>query len=175
MYEVIDSAVDFSPMNANSGDVKSKDTQIFTVGSQYRFDSFTLYGTYQYVTHARLLPDFDITLTDAAINSGMIKKGFNSHAFSVSGAFPVFGGTFKAVINYMNGKAKDGEVKSFLGASKFERLAGGIAYEYPLSKRSTLYGFGAVSVAMKGAKYNFRLRQSCLQHMEPGFCLRHYF
>ena len=91
MYEVIDSAVDFSPMNANSGDVKSKDTQIFTVGSQYRFDSFTLYGTYQYVTHARLLPDFDITLTDAAINSGMIKKGFNSHAFSVSGAFPVFG------------------------------------------------------------------------------------
>ena len=69
MYEVIDSAVDFSPMNANSGDVKSKDTQIFTVGSQYRFDSFTLYGTYQYVTHARLLPDFDITLTDAAINS----------------------------------------------------------------------------------------------------------
>ena len=98
-------------MNANSGDVKSKDTQIFTVGSQYRFDSFTLYGTYQYVTHARLLPDFDITLTDAAINSGMIKKGFNSHAFSVSGAFPAFGGTFKTVINYMNGKAKDGEVK----------------------------------------------------------------
>lgn len=171
MYEVIDSAVDFSPMNANSGDVKSKDTQIFTVGSQYRFDSFTLYGTYQYVTHARLLPDFDITLTDAAINSGMIKKGFNSHAFSVSGAFPVFGGTFKAVINYMNGKAKDGEVKSFLGASKFERLAGGITYEYPLSKRSTLYGFGAVSVGMKGAKYNFRLRQSCLQHMERRFLL----
>ena len=104
-----------------------------------------------------------------------LKKGFNSHVIFRVGAFPVFGGTFKAVINYMNGKAKDGEVKSFLGASKFERLAGGITYEYPLSKRSTLYGFGAVSVGMKGAKYNFRLRQSCLQHMEPGFCLRHYF
>ena len=101
----------------------------------------------------------------------MIKKGFNSHAFSVSEAFPAFGGMFKTVINYMNGKAKDGEVKSFLGASKFERLAGGIAYEYPLSKRSTLYGFGAVSVGMKGAKHNFRLRQSCLQHMERRFLL----
>lgn len=89
MYEVIDSAVDFSPMNANSGDVKSKDTQIFTVGSQYRFDSFTLYGTYQYVTHARLLPDFDITLTDAAINSGMIKKVSTAMHFPCRG-FPGF-------------------------------------------------------------------------------------
>ena len=75
----------------------------------------------------------------------------------------------------MNGKAKDGEVKSFLGASKFERLAGGIAYEYPLSKRSTLYGFGAVSVGMKGAKHNFRLRQVAYNTWSAGFCLRHYF
>lgn len=181
MYEVIDWADDYSPMSANSGDVKSKDTQIFTIGGQYRFDSFTFYGTYQYVTHARLLPDFDITLTDAAINSGMIKKGFNSHAFSVSGAFPVFGGTFKAAINYMNGKAKDSEVKSFLGASKFERLAGGIAYEYPLSKRSTLYGFGAVSVGMKGAKRNFShtteagYGKVAYNTWSAGFGLRHYF
>lgn len=42
----------------------------------------------------------------------------------------------------MNGEANDSEVKSLIA----ERLAGGLAYEYPLSKRSTLYGFGAVSV-----------------------------
>ena len=64
---------------------------------------------------------------------------YKQHVFGLSAAAPVAGGTVKAGVKYLMGK--DETVTT--GEDKYRSLSLSAAYEYPLSKRTTVWGFGS--------------------------------
>ena len=73
------------------------------------------------------------------LTSGLGKKtvsqhGMEAHAFMTSLAIPLWGGRIMPGIGYVTGKDKAKE-----GSPKYNRLVGGVAYEYPLSKSTLIW------------------------------------
>lgn len=71
--------------------------------------------------------------------------GENLHTFGLSAKAPVAGGTVKAGVRYFMGK--DESVK--IGEDKLRSWTINAAYEYPLSKRTTLWGYGGYADGSK--------------------------
>ncbi len=105
-----------------------------TAGGSYNFGVATLYGIYQYAWQDNM---------------------YNQHAFGLSVGAPVAGGTAKFGARYLIGEL-DGHAKDIAKLldvdSKYRALNIDAAYEYPLSKRTTLYGFAGWSDGAKGYK-----------------------
>lgn len=113
---------------------KMKAAYGITAGGSYNFGVATLYGIYQYAWQDNM---------------------YNQHAFGLSVGAPVAGGTAKFGARYLIGKL-DGTAKTFAKDynldSKYRALNIDAAYEYPLSKRTSLYGFAGWSDGAKGYK-----------------------
>lgn len=181
IWEMIDWSGNYRTVNS-AGDLteKARATQLFNLSATYDFGSFKVTGGYEYALHSRSLPDFSDTTAVFGRSDGFGKKGFDHHSFSISTAVNVGAGKLSAAVNYMFGKwndASDLALRNELSSSKFRRLAGGLAYEYPLSKRTTLYGFGAISKGFKAAKKNLVSNDLDLKYntWSAGFGMRHRF
>ncbi len=66
-------------------------------------------------------------------------NSYKQHTFGLSALAPVAGGTVKAGVKYLMGK----DETVLTGEDKYRSLNIAAAYEYPLSKRTTVWGFGS--------------------------------
>ncbi len=128
----------FGNYKADMGD-SFKSSMVYSLSASYDFEVAKLFFGYQYASG---IHSFD-QVEDALISG----KGARQHAFTLGTEVPLAGGTLKAAANYGFGKLKgqwtDGEETADFNKDKYSRLSLGVGYEYPLSKRTFVYGFGA--------------------------------
>ncbi len=155
---------------ADAGDTKA--TMIYSLSLAYDFEVAKVYFGYQYASHMHTVDQLEDVF--------VLGKGANQNAFSLGTEVPLAGGTLKAAVNYGFGKVKsdylneeDGEVASGINNKKFNRLSLGAAYEYPLSKRTFVYGWGAWQ---KGGKlFKEEAVRSDFENWSLGIGLHHDF
>ena len=120
------------------------DMQSITAAANYKFDNgIKWYGGYQYYTDARVnygmrtaSEGFPVwpQLTTGLGQKTVTKNGMEAHAFMTSVAIPLWGGRLMPGIGYVTGKDK-----ARAGEPDYQRLVGGVAYEYPLSKSTLIW------------------------------------
>ena len=103
--------------------------------------------------------------------------GFPAIAFTLGAEVPAAGGTFKVAANYGFGKVRsaDGVLVDYtkLSNDKFNRFTVGAAYEYPLSKRTFVYGWGAYATA--GKMFKEKAVEENFKSWSLGLGLHHNF
>ena len=103
----------------------------------------------------------------------------NQNAFTLGTEIPAAGGTLKLVANYGFGKVKSADQVTFddnkvnLNKDKFNRFTVGAAYEYLLSKRTFLYGWGAYATA--GKLFKEKAVEGDFKSWSVGLGLHHNF
>ena len=126
-------------------DVRESDqesTQAISFSVAYDFESVKPFFGYQYGNKLS-----SIVSSDEEIAVELTGKGANQHLFTLGAEVPLGGGTAKLAANYAFGKIKGdlGEASNDLEGKgdKFSKYGLGVAYEYPLSKRTFVYSWGA--------------------------------
>lgn len=122
-------------------DVKS--SMVYSLSAAYDFEVAKVYFGYQYANKFHEVDQLEGWMVGG--------KGMNQNAFTLGTEVGLGAGTVKAAINYGFGKIKsmdsitadEGETAYVSERDKFDRLSMGVAYEYPLSKRTMVYGWGA--------------------------------
>ena len=148
-----------------------KASMIYSLSAAYDFEVAKLYFGYQYASRFHEFSQ----LEDWSFG----KKGMNQNAFTLGTEIPAAGGTIKLAVNYGFGKIKstdavyaDGE-NAQLDKDKFDRLSLGAGYEYPLSKRTSLYTWAAWQKGGKALK-NAEIR-GYFENWSLGAGLKHEF
>ena len=108
-----------------------EDPLTISLGGNYNFGVAKLYVAGQYFK--------DSNIAVPALQDKQISKTFgvqyNGYGMTVGADVPAFGGTAKALVGYMN--AEDQAEKD---AHDMQRYVFSVGYEYPLSKRTLVYG-----------------------------------
>lgn len=144
---------------------KIEASDVISVSAAYDFETVKPFVGYQYGHRMHTMGE-DVFTVDG--------NGFNQHMFTVGAEVPVAGGTAKVAANYAFGKVK-GEVGDELALKddKFNKLSLGAAYEYPLSKRTFVYSWGAWQKGGKALKTE-EIRSE-FESWSAGFGLHHNF
>ncbi len=123
-------------------DPRSRASMVYSLSATYDFEVAKVYFGYQFADRLHTVDQLeDMKFTG---------RGANQNAFTLGAEIPAGAGTFKAAVNYGWGRAANGfldvedDEPLELDKKKFSRFSFGLAYEYPLSKRTFLYGFGAM-------------------------------
>lgn len=125
----------------------TKASMIYSLSAAYDFDVAKVFFGYQYASRFHTVDQ----LEDAFVGG----KGMNQNAFTLGAEVPAAGGTLKLAANYGFGKVKSTDMVKVedqavaINKDKFNRFTVGAAYEYPLSKRTFVYGWGAYATAGK--------------------------
>ena len=116
---------------------QSRDAYKVLVGGHYNFDSFKLYGSAQYMKNIAYIGGYSTKeFAPLAVNQAKSdQKGFEAWAVATGVDFKAAGGTVKMSVGY--GAAEDQNLKS---NNKMQRVNVGLGYQYPLSKRTSVYG-----------------------------------
>jgi predicted porin len=132
----INSSLAFEAQNHQTSTVDEKTVNvkpkyIINYGLEYNAGSITPMFAYRYITQ---------------------DGGYKMHTFGLSALIPAATGRFKAAVRYSFGKSDNAALvaKSFGGDDKVRNLAAGVAYEYPLSKRTAIKPFVGYSYSGKG-------------------------
>lgn len=116
---------------------QSRDAYKALIGGHYNFDSFKLYGSAQYMKNIAYIGGYSTKefapLTAAQVTAD--QKGFEAWAVATGVDFKAAGGTVKMSVGY--GAAEDQNLTS---DNKMQRVNVGLGYQYPLSKRTSVYG-----------------------------------
>ena len=107
------------------------------IGGHYNFDSFKLYGSAQYMKNIAYIGGYS-TKEFAPLAAAQVtadQKGFEAWAVATGVDFKAAGGTVKMSVGY--GAAEDQNLTS---DNKMQRVNVGLGYQYPLSKRTSIYG-----------------------------------
>lgn len=122
------------------GNWKLKDAYKVLLGGHYKFDSFKLFGTAQYMKNIAYIggystKEFAPILAEQS-NKGKVgtNNGFKAWAFSTGTEFKLGAGQVKVSVGY-----SFGENQNTTTNNKFNRINGGLGYVYPLSKRTSIY------------------------------------
>lgn len=106
-----------------------------SLGGNYNFGVAKLYVAGQYFKDSDLaVQQIDRYNKDTNAN-GQRGKQFNGFGLTVGADVPAFGGTAKALVGYM-----DADDQAATDAHDMQRYAFSVGYEYPLSKRTFVYG-----------------------------------
>lgn len=116
---------------------QSRDAYKVLVGGHYNFDSFKLYGSAQYMKNIAYIGGYSTKeFAPLAVNQAKSdQKGFEAWAVATGVDFKAAGGTVKMSVGY--GAAEDQNLTS---DNKMQRVNVGLGYQYPLSKRTSVYG-----------------------------------
>ena len=116
---------------------QSRDAYKVLVGGHYNFDSFKLYGSAQYMKNIAYIGGYSTKeFAPLAVNQAKSdQKGFEAWAVATGVDFKAAGGTVKMSVGY--GAAEDQNLTS---DNKMQRVNVGLGYQYPLSKRTSIYG-----------------------------------
>ena len=113
-------------------------------GASYDFGVAKVFGMAQYGKHMDNVAS-KLKLGDEAAFEGDIE----GYALSLGASAPVLGGTAMAQVNYIHGKDK---TEGF--DDKLDGYGLGLAYAYPLSKRTSVYTYGSYNqFKFKGDSY----------------------
>lgn len=111
-----------------------EDPLTISLGGNYNFGVAKLYVAGQYFKDSNIavpaLQDKQISKTSKTFG-----VQYNGYGMTVGADVPAFGGTAKALVGYMN--AEDQAEKD---AHDMQRYVFSVGYEYPLSKRTLVYG-----------------------------------
>ena len=116
---------------------QSRDAYKALIGGHYNFDSFKLYGSAQYMKNIAYIGGYS-TKEFAPLAAAQVtadQKGFEAWAVATGVDFKAAGGTVKMSVGY--GAAEDQNLTS---DNKMQRVNVGLGYQYPLSKRTSIYG-----------------------------------
>ena len=106
-----------------------------SLGGNYNFGVAKLYVAGQYFKDSDLaVKQIDRHNTDTN-TKGQTGTQFNGFGLTVGADVPAFGGTAKALVGYM-----DADDQAATDAHDMQRYAFSVGYEYPLSKRTFVYG-----------------------------------
>lgn len=112
-----------------------EDPLTVSLGGNYNFGVAKLYVAGQYFKDSDLAVK-QIDRHDADATTGYQKgEQFNGFGLSVGADVPAFGGTAKVLVGYM-----DAEDQAAENAQDLQRYTFSVGYEYPLSKRTFVYG-----------------------------------
>lgn len=117
---------------ATAGLTEERDDPLtISIGGNYNFGVAKLYVATQYFKDSKLNKEATQGEQVSQHNGGYAYDGFG---LTVGTDVPAFGGTAKALVGYMDAEdqATDGK--------DIKRYAFSVGYEYPLSKRTTVYG-----------------------------------
>lgn len=98
-----------------------------SLGGNYNFGVAKLYVATQYFK--------DSDLAVKAVQEEQEAGKYNGYGLSVGADVPAFGGTAKVLVGYM-----DAEDQAEMEARDMQRYVFSVGYEYPLSKRTFVYG-----------------------------------
>lgn len=134
---------------------KNKGSDVISLSVAYDFEVIKPFFGYQYGNKLATFGE------DYMVDG----KGYNQNTFTLGAEAPLAGGTAKFAVNYSFGKVKgniyefddngDAVLGTQLDQKKFDKIGIGAAYEYPLSKRTFVYGWGAWMKGGKGLKSDF--------------------
>ena len=122
---------------ANNSTNMAKDTWKFLLGGHLKMDSWTLYGTFQYLKNTQYLGGYSTKEFAPVLPGQKLSKGFDSWALSTGVDVPMGHGTFKASLGY-----GAGENQNLDHQNEFQRINVGLGYVYPLSRRTSVYAIG---------------------------------
>lgn len=116
---------------------QSRDAYKVLVGGHYNFDSFKLYGSAQYMKNIAYIGGYSTKeFAPLAVNQAKSdQKGFEAWAVATGVDFKAAGGTVKMSVGY-----GAGEDQNLTSDNKMQRVNVGLGYQYPLSKRTSIYG-----------------------------------
>lgn len=116
---------------------QSRDAYKALIGGHYNFDSFKLYGSAQYMKNIAYIGGYSTKefAPLATEQTASTQKGFEAWAVATGIDFKAAGGTVKMSVGY--GAAEDQNLSS---DNKMQRVNVGLGYQYPLSKRTSIYG-----------------------------------
>ena len=105
-------------------------------------------------------------------------EGMKGYAISLGAVTPLFGGNLYTAVNYTDGETEsDVTFGTIVKTADIERWGVAVGYDYPLSKRTKLYGFAAynegeakITGVVSGNSHKFEE-----QDIEAGVGLIHYF
>ncbi len=112
-----------------------EDPLTVSLGGNYNFGVAKLYVAGQYFKDSDLAVQQIDRYIEKTNTNGQTGKQFNGFGLTVGADVPAFGGTAKALVGYMN--AEDQAEKD---AHDMQRYVFSVGYEYPLSKRTFVYG-----------------------------------
>lgn len=159
-------------------DANSEDSLGVSWGASYDFGVAKVLGIAQYGQNENKLGGF--VGADAWISAGegtvTAEEGMKGYAVALGVAAPVFGGTAFAQVNYVDGES-EGVINMTTQerTAEFDRWGLAAAYEYPLSKRTKVYGFagyneGSIDSTGKNDHVTVTTKTA-----EAGFGLGHKF
>ena len=152
-------------------DEDTKASMIYSLSASYDFEVAKVFIGYQYASRFHTVDQ----LEDAFVGG----KGMNQNAFTLGTEIPAAGGTLKLAANYGFGKVKSADQVTFgdnkvnLNKDKFNRFTVGAAYEYPFSKRTFVYGWGAYATA--GKLFKEKAVEGNFKSWSVGLGLHHNF
>ena len=116
---------------------QSRNAYKVLVGGHYNFDSFKLYGSAQYMKNIAYIGGYSTKeFAPLAVNQAKSnQKGFEAWAVATGVDFKAAGGTVKMSVGY-----GAGEDQNLTSDNKMQRVNVGLGYQYPLSKRTSVYG-----------------------------------
>lgn len=133
----------------------SDNNHYYGVGAQYAFGGFKNSLIFEavdnknsdketaYLVHLGLGYNFGSITPQFAYQYAWQDEQYKQHTFGLSAAAPVAGGTVKAGVKYLLLKSEIDGTKEALGEDKATSLSLSAAYEYPLSKRTTVWSFAS--------------------------------
>ena len=163
----------------------SRNSHYYGLGLTYEIGKLSLAGIVERFDNkseedknkATMVYSLSATYDFEVAKSWVSGKGMNQNAFTLGAEVPAAGGTFKVAANYGFGKVKsaDGVVvdDTKLSNDKFNRFTVGAAYEYPLSKRTFVYGWGAYATA--GKMFKEKAVEENFKSWSLGLGLHHTF
>lgn len=116
------------------GEKDVEDPLTVSLGGNYNFGVAKLYVAGQYFKDSDLAVQQIDRYKDTNAN-GQTGKQFNGFGLTVGADVPAFGGTAKALVGYM-----DADDQAATDAHDMQRYVFSVGYEYPLSKRTLVYG-----------------------------------
>ena len=125
--------------NANFG--KADDQNTFYLGGNYDFGVAKVFAMGQYFDGARKLGLSEFTFGDAGVADTVsgLDNGLKGYGFHLGTVVPVFGGDATFGLYYLHAKSDTLTDAADTEKVKFNSYGAAARYEYPLSKRTTVY------------------------------------
>ncbi len=170
----------------NNASTNQEDSLGIFWGASYDFGVVKAFGLVQYGQNEKTLGGYGAADMVAVSADGTVKRelksdeGVTGYAISLGVTAPVMGGTVMAQANYVDGEAEDTVYSGakFQKDGEFDRWGVAVAYRYPLSKRTEVYGFAGYnegSIDVRGLRGPKRTTSTDTKTTEVAVGMVHKF
>lgn len=147
------------------------DTLRVTIGGSYDFGVVKPYISAAYFKDAKVKSWMDAYSHDQAMNA-QLGLDFDGYGITLGASAPVMGGTFHAMVGYLDAESQKDYMDS--KGADLTRYILGVGYEYPLSKRTLVYAdAGYFKDEFDWSKYDWGDREP--EGYQAAMGLVHYF